>query len=67
MVTGDEMTGDGAMTPWMKFLIRAVLSIGLAVILSRLFFHRISFLSVLGLAVFLIGMGTMSEIIRKRR
>ncbi len=55
------------MTPWMKFLIRAVLGIGLAVILSRLFFYRISILSVLGLAVFLVGMGYLSETIRKRK
>jgi hypothetical protein len=55
------------MSPWMKFLIRIVLGIGLAVILSRLFFYRISFLSVLGLAIFLVGMGYMSETIRKRK
>ena len=66
-MTDSERTGYEDMSPWMKFLIRAVLSLGLAVILSRLFFYRISILGVLGLAVFLVGMGYLSEIIRKRR
>jgi hypothetical protein len=67
MVTGDEKIGNEAMTPWMKFLIRAVLGIGLAIILSRFFFNRISYPGIIGLAVFLVGMGYMSETIRKRR
>ena len=55
------------MTPWMKFLIRTVLGIGLAIILSRFFFNRISFPATIGLAVFLVGMGYLSEHIRKRK
>lgn len=66
-MTGDEKVGIETMTPWMKFLIRIVLGIGLAFILSRLFFYRISYLSVVGLAVFLVGMGYLSEHLRKRR
>ena len=54
------------MSPWMKFLIRAVLSLGLAIILGRLFFYRISYPGIFGLAVFLMGMGYLSEYIRKR-
>jgi hypothetical protein len=67
MVTGDAKIGIETMTPWMKFLIRAVLGIGLAIILSRFFFNRFSFPAIVGLAVFLVGMGTMSEHIRKRK
>jgi hypothetical protein len=67
IVDSDEKIENAAMTLWMKFLIRAFLGIGLAVILSRLFFYRISTLGVLGLAVFLVGMGYMAETIRKRR
>lgn len=54
------------MSSWIKFLIRAVLSIGLAIILSRFFFLRLSTPVVISLAVFFIGMGYLSENIRKR-
>ncbi len=54
------------MSPWIKFLIRAVLSIGLAIILGRFFFYGLSTFAVISLAIFFIGMGYLSEYIRKR-
>jgi hypothetical protein len=50
----------------MKLLIRAILSLGLAIILGRWFFQRTSYPGVIGLAVFFLGMGYLSEYIRKR-
>jgi hypothetical protein len=50
-----------------KFLIRIILSLGLAVILSRLFFHPFSYAKVFGLAGFLLAMGYMAEYIRKQQ
>ncbi len=55
------------MSPWMKFLIRALLSLGLAVILSRLFFYPFSYPGFIALTVFFLGMGTLSERLRRRR
>jgi hypothetical protein len=52
--------------PMAKFLIRAVLGIGLAVILSRLFWPRGSYYGMAVLAVFIVGMSYISEYIRKR-
>ena len=43
------------MSGWMKFLIRAVVGAGLAVLMSRFFFHRLSIFTVL-IAIFLVGM-----------
>ncbi len=54
------------MSPAIKFLIRAVLSLGLAIIMSRLFFQRTSYSWIIGLAVFFMGMGYLLEYIRKR-
>jgi hypothetical protein len=54
------------MSPAMKFLIRAVLSLGLAVVMSRVFFQRTSYSWIIGLAVFFVGMSYLSEYIRKR-
>jgi hypothetical protein len=49
-----------------KFLIRAALGVGLAVILSRLFWPRGSYYGMAVLAVFIVGMAYVSEYIRKR-
>jgi len=48
-----------------KFLIRAVVGAGLAVLMSRFFFHRFSIFTVL-IAIFLVGMAYVSEAVRKR-
>ena len=53
------------MSGLMKFLIRAAVGAGLAVLISRFFFHRLSLFTVL-IAVFLVGMAYVSESVRKR-
>jgi uncharacterized membrane protein len=53
------------MSGWMKFFIRAVVGAGLAVLISRFFFQRLSFFTVL-IAIFLVGMAYISEYVRKR-
>jgi hypothetical protein len=53
------------MSGFAKFLIRAVAGAGLAVLLSRFFFQRFSWFTVL-IAVFLVGMAYISEYVRKR-
>ncbi len=53
------------MSGLMKFLIRAVVGAGLAVLMSRFFFHRLSLFTVL-IAVFLVGMAYISEYARER-
>jgi hypothetical protein len=50
----------------MKFLIRAILSLGLAIILGRWFFQRTSYPVIISLTVFFLAMGYLSEYIRKR-
>jgi hypothetical protein len=49
-----------------KFLIRAVFGVGLAVLMSRFFFQRLSLFTVL-IAVFLVGMAYISEYVRGRK
>ncbi|MCJ7833034.1 MAG: hypothetical protein MUQ20_01445 [Deltaproteobacteria bacterium] len=51
---------------WVKLLIRAALSIGLAVLLSRWLSQHISYPGIISLAVFFLGMSYLSEYIRKR-
>ena len=54
------------MPPWLKLIIRSVLSLGLAIILSRWLFQRTSYPGIIILFVFFLGMSYMSEYIRKR-
>ena len=54
------------MPSWVKFLMRAVLSIGLAALLSRWLFQRFSYAGIIILTVFFLGMSYLSEYIRKR-
>jgi hypothetical protein len=54
------------MFPWMKLLIRFILSLGLAIILGRWFFQRTSYPAIISLTVFFLGMSYLSEYIRKR-
>ena len=53
------------MSGFVKFLIRAIAGAGLAILLSRFFFHRLSLFTIL-IAVFLVGMAYVSEYARKR-
>jgi hypothetical protein len=54
------------MSPWIKLLIRFVLSLGLAIMLSRWFFQRTSYPGIIIITVFFLGMSYLSEYIRKR-
>lgn len=54
------------MSPGIKLLIRVILSIGLAIIVSRFFFHCISYPVIIGLVIFFVGMATISERIGRR-
>jgi len=54
------------MSPWVKLLLRSVLSLGLAILLSRWFFQRTSYPRIIILTVFFLGMSYLSEYIRKR-
>ncbi|MEW6185735.1 MAG: hypothetical protein AB1585_08355 [Thermodesulfobacteriota bacterium] len=49
-----------------KLLIRAVLSVGLAVLLSRFFFRQAFYPGVIGLSIFFLCMSYLAEYIRKR-
>jgi hypothetical protein len=53
------------MSGLVKFLIRAVVGAGLAVLMSRFFFRRLSLFTVL-IAIFLVGMAYVSEYARRR-
>ncbi|MBI5584357.1 MAG: hypothetical protein HY892_11075 [Deltaproteobacteria bacterium] len=53
------------MSPFFKFIIRALLSAGLAIIISRFFFHRFTVGTIL-IALFLLGMAYISEYARAR-
>jgi hypothetical protein len=53
------------MSGLVKFLIRAVVGAGLAVLMSRFFFRRLSLFTVL-IAIFLVGMAYLSEYARRR-
>ena len=49
------------------FVIRAVVGLGIAVVMSRFFFQRIEPLTVGGLAIFLVGMSYVTEYFRNRK
>ena len=49
------------------FVIRAFLGVAFAVVMSRFFFQKINFISVAGLAVFLVGMAYLLEYYRKKK
>ncbi len=54
------------MSPLLKLLIRVILSLGLAILLSRWLFQHTSYFGIIILTVFFLGMSYLSEYIRKR-
>ncbi len=54
------------MTQWYTFLIRLALSVGLAVLLTRLFFGSASPVRVGGLALALLGFAYLFEYTKRR-
>jgi hypothetical protein len=53
------------LSPLVKFIIRALLGVGLAIIISRFFFRRLTVGTIL-IAIFLVGMTYVSEYARKK-
>jgi hypothetical protein len=54
------------LSPFVKFLIRALLGVGLAILISRFFFRRLTYGTIL-IAMFLVGMAYVSEYARKKK
>ena len=55
------------MPRYQVFIIRAIVGLGIAVVMSRFFFHRIDTMTVGGLAIFLVGMSYTTEYFRNRK
>ena len=55
------------MTPNTVFLVRAVLSVGAAFLLSYMYFGGVQWITVLGLAAFMLVVAYVLEGLRKRR
>ena len=49
------------------FLIRAIIGIGIAVILTRAFYGSVHLIYVVGLAVIMVGLAYFAEYLRKRK
>ncbi len=54
------------MTKFNILVIRLVIGLGIAVVMSRFFFGAITPLSVAGLMIFLVGMAYVTEYMRNR-
>jgi len=54
-------------TPFHIFVIRALLGLGFAVIVARMFFGQIDIPYVIGLAIILVGLAYFSEYLRNRK
>ena len=55
------------MTQLQIFIIRAIIGVVFAVILTRMFYGRINPMYIAGLAIILVGLAYFSEYLRKRR
>ena len=55
------------MNPFYIFVIRAVIGLVFAVLLTRIFYGRINPMYIVGLAIILVGLAYFSEYLRKRR
>ena len=55
------------MNPFLIFVIRAVIGLVFAVILTRMFYGRIDPIYIAGLAIILVGLAYFSAYLRKRR
>jgi hypothetical protein len=55
------------MNPLLIFVIRAIIGLVFAVILTRMFYGRIDPIYIAGLAIILVGLAYFSEYLRKRR
>ena len=55
------------MTKFHILVIRLVVGLGIAVVMSRFFFGEITPVSVVGLMIFLVGMAYVTEYMRNRK
>ena len=55
------------MTKFHIFVIRAVLGVVFAVLMTRFFYEKVDIIYVVGLAIFLVGMAYVLEYFRKRK
>ncbi|MDL2275777.1 hypothetical protein LJC22_06595 [Desulfosarcina sp. OttesenSCG-928-G10] len=55
------------MTYFQIFIIRVIVGIGVAVVLSRMFYPDANLIAVAGLALILVGLAYFSEYLRNRR
>jgi hypothetical protein len=55
------------MNPFQIFVIRAIIGLLFAVLLTRMFYGRIDPIYIAGLAIILVGLAYFSEYLRKRR
>ena len=55
------------MTKFHVFVIRAVLGVVFAVLMTRFFYGKVDIIYVAGLAIFLVGMAYVLEYFRKRK
>jgi uncharacterized membrane protein HdeD (DUF308 family) len=52
---------------WQIFIIRAIIGLVFAVIVTRMFYGRIDLIYVAGLAVILVGLAYFAEFLRQRK
>ncbi|MGD8522544.1 MAG: hypothetical protein PVF56_15455 [Desulfobacterales bacterium] len=55
------------MSQWHIFIIRAIMGLVFAVIVTRMFYGRIDPIYVAGLAVILVGLAYFAEFLRQRK
>ena len=55
------------MNPFQMFVIRAVVGLGVAAVITRMFRGEIKIPYVVGLAVIIVGLAYFAEYLRKRR
>ena len=55
------------MTGFQKFVIRAGLGLGFAVVATRMFYGRVDVSYIVGLAVILVGLAYFAEYLRHRK
>ena len=55
------------MTGFQKFVIRAILGLGFAVVATRMFYGRVDIGYIVGLAVILVGLAYFAEYLRHRK
>ena len=55
------------MNPFQMFVIRAILGLGVSVVITKMFRGEIQIPYVVGLAIIIVGLAYFAEYIRKRR